>query len=285
MLLAYGDRRAEEVAKTALATAATYGHNPIQAYALNALARIRDRLSDLQGALDYANAAEPFYRSGFDPGGQADNFDLRAGIYSRLGDFDKAAAFNESALRVSRAVKDRGREARILIGYGNLQARRGLAQEALALHRQSLELSRALPNKLTEAQALEAIGVQLARMKQYGAAEESYQGALAIHRELRDRYQQARILGLLGSMEESRGNRSEGLRLAREALALRQALGDKLGVIGYRPGPSCRWRRRGGAGDPVRRPPRCGKPAAAHRRAQPSHDLLRRTATVLRGVH
>lgn len=231
VLLAYGEPGAEELLQSALATSETLNLKQHQAFALNTLATLRRRQGDPQGALEYASRATTLYADGTDPGGQTDNLEQLAGIFSDLRDYNKAKDYNDRALKLARSVGDRGRESQTLIGYANLKARQGDSQGSVSLLREALDLSRNVTHtRLTEAEVLQAIGLQLARLKDFAGAEESYSNALHIYEQTRDSFKQAEVLARFGALLADRGDQPAALEYYRKALDLRRKVGDKMGT-------------------------------------------------------
>jgi CHAT domain-containing protein len=224
-----GDKRAQQVATSALQVFRSEHVREGEAYALDTLANIRFSLGDFQGALDFANQASPIYDELSDPHGRAGNLRLLGTTYARLGQVKLAESHYEKAAELSRAIKDEAGEAETLLAFGIAKLRRGDSEGGLALYRRALLLSRATSMRLLEAEALRMIGDAL-RLKDAPAAIASLREALQIYRERHDFAKQGQVLGTLGGIARGQRDYGTALEYYQQALEVKRKGGDRFGI-------------------------------------------------------
>lgn len=195
-------------------------------------------------------------------------------IYERQGEQQKALDAYRSSLEIARELKARKSEAGVLANIGEIHERLGDDGRAMDYIRQSLAISRDLDDRRSEGIAQLRLGQILAARKDLRGAFESFERALGLFLETKDERAQVRALVAesdvrlqggdapssrelaeralgqarrlnnpfpeamsltsLGNALAALGEDREALERLQEALALRERLGDRLGLANTR---------------------------------------------------
>ena len=201
--------------------------------ALTLLGAVRFQLSDLQAALDFANAAEAIYEAGRvpgDPAAHASNLLSLAAVLSFMGQPQQAGAVHERASQLCREANSVRCDMSALRATAKLKLGSEDYEAARTLYGQTLEKSRAFSDVPGEASDLEWLGRISSRLVDVPAAEKFFSEALKLYRQEEDRFHEARILAALGGLERYRKNYDAAMRYYSNALTIRREVGDDFGI-------------------------------------------------------
>ena len=196
-----------------------------EASALTSLGAIQQATGDGPAATASLTRALQLYAEAGSQLGQASALAELGTVRSAAGDHDAAASAQQQALGLYRRLGDRLGEAHSLTSLGTIQYRTGDYQGAEASHTRSLRLYRELDDRSGEAEALNNIADMIRGTAKPAGARPYYQQALAIATSIAAQQEQARALEGLGRCHALEGNRREGRKILRQALAVYQRIG------------------------------------------------------------
>ncbi len=200
------------------------------------------RFWEIRGFLGQGRARLEAFAStpGGPPALRAKALTAAAVLAQRQGDFAGARRAYQEALVVQRAQDDRVGMATALHGLANLAVNDGDVVTAHALFEENLAIARELGATRMEAASLMNLGVvaHSSFMRGLRDADDAgpeahrwYRASLAAYEALGDQYGQALALENLGTLTRLQpGDPEAALRLHEQCLAIRRALGDRLGI-------------------------------------------------------
>lgn len=152
-------------------------------------------------------------------------------LATKTGQHTEAAVYFEQALKLAQAHDEALLALDILLAWGELAIREG---DMAIAHRHFAEargLARRIQTPAKEAEALDGLGfIYPALGKAPEEAERALRQALALRRAIGDRLGEARALCNLTSLLQSRGAHDQALRIGEEALARNEAVGNRRGL-------------------------------------------------------
>ena len=196
-----------------------------EAHALTSLGTIQQAAGDTPAATASLTRALELYAEVGSQLGQASALTELGTVHYAAGDLDAAVSAGQQALRLYRRLGDRLGEAHALTSLGTLQHRTGDYQGAEASHTRALQLYRDLDDRSGEAEALNNIADMIRGTALPAQARPYYQKALEIATSIAAQLEQARALEGLGLCHTLEGDRSEGRKVLRQALAIYQRIG------------------------------------------------------------
>ncbi len=223
---AAGDRPAAAASLTrALGLYQSLSDRAGEANALTRLGAIQHAAGDTQAATASLTRALELYAEAGSQLGQASALTELGTVHYAAGNLDAAVSAGQQALGLYRRLGDRLGEAHALTSLGTLQHRAGDHQAAEASHTRALQLYRDLGDRSGEAEALNNIADMVRGNAQPAQARPYYQKALETATSIAAQLEQARALEGLGLCHTLEGNRSEGHKILRQALAVYRRIG------------------------------------------------------------
>lgn len=175
----------------------------------------------------YRNALERFMRA-IENGYPRATIDL-SDLYYRLGDYEMAEKHYKKSLAI--VADDQGTSSLVMSRLSRCYLARGRLELALKTQERALFILKHIEDKNGQAQALNQIGVIYQARKQYGMADSSYTHALEMARSLGNRQLSSDIVYNLAENGRLQNRSVASKRFAAEALELKEAIGDPLGIV------------------------------------------------------
>jgi CHAT domain-containing protein/Tfp pilus assembly protein PilF len=213
------------------------GKRQAEAYALNQMGLIANRLGDRQQALDYYKQALAQNQILGDRPKQAIILNNLGAVYYALGEKQQALDYYNQVLALIREMSDRPLEATNLNNLLQIPANSDTSLNDRSL--QAIPLSNILnisPNTRTssgdrtaEATTLNNIGLAYNDLGDKQKAREYFNQALTLFRATGDRAKEATALTNIGLVYNDLGNQQQALDYYKQALHLRRKVGDRRG--------------------------------------------------------
>ncbi len=213
------------------------GKRQDEAYALNQMGLISNRLGERQQALDYYKQALFQDRLLGDRPNQAIVLNNIGAVYYALGEKQQALDYYNQVLSLIREMSDRPKEATILNNILNIPANSDVSLRDRPVT--PIPLSNILnisPNTRTssgdrtgEATTLNNIGLAYNDLGDKQKAREYFKQALTLFRAMGDRAKEATALTNIGLVYNDLGNQQQALDYYKQALHLRRKMGDRRG--------------------------------------------------------
>jgi CHAT domain-containing protein/Tfp pilus assembly protein PilF len=207
-----------------LALRRTAGDPEGQAEALNYMGLEYDALGEKQKSVDSFTQALPLWRSAGNRQGEAATFSNAAGVYHSLGEEHTALDFYDQALAVGRAIGNGRIETDALDGKGLIYNELGEPQKALEYFNQALVLSRSTHSRSSEAVTLNNIGLVYEYLGDQPKALEYFDQALTLERAARNRADEAMTLNNIGAAYQILGEQRKALAYFEQALPILHTL-------------------------------------------------------------
>ena len=148
-------------------------------------------------------------------------------VYWHQGRWAEAEVVFQHSLAIRRELGDRHGEGQTLTNLGIVYKDQGRWAEAEACYQHSLAIRRELGDRHGEGQTLNNLGLVYQDQGRWADAEAAYQQSLALCRELGERHGEGNTLANLALLRQAQGDKTEALRLAREALRVFEATEDE----------------------------------------------------------
>ncbi|MEG4913044.1 CHAT domain-containing protein [Microcoleus sp. B7-D4] len=184
-----------------------------EAYTLNQIGFIINRLGDRQQALNYYKQALSWHQTIRDRPVQALILNNIGAVYYALGEKQQAIDYYNQVLSLIREMGDRPEASINLSNISNLPA----------------NSDRSLVNRTAEATTLNNIGLAYNDLGEKQKAKEYLNQALPLFRAMGDRTKEATILNNIGIVYYDLGEKQTALDYYKQALDLRQKAGDRRG--------------------------------------------------------
>ena len=150
-----------------------------------------------------------------------------ASVHGSMGHYEEAQEAAQENLNTARALGDREQEGWMLASLANHLLDLGEIETAIQNGEEALRIFADLDNAGGQARAHTVVGGALRQRRRLVEARAHFESALRLAREEMAVLTEARALDDLGRLESVEGNHAAALELHREALVLREAVGNR----------------------------------------------------------
>ncbi|GAB5537227.1 MAG: hypothetical protein Rubg2KO_34760 [Rubricoccaceae bacterium] len=150
-----------------------------------------------------------------------------ASVHGSMGHYEEAQNAAQENLRLARALGDREQEGWVLVSLANHLLDLDETESAIQNGESALQIFADLDDAIGQARAHTIVGGALRQRKRLIEARAHFESALRLAREKQSVMTEARALDDLGRLEGAEDNHEKALELHREALELREAVGNR----------------------------------------------------------
>ncbi len=179
-------------------------------------------LGDYQKAIDYLKKARPIFVEIEDRENEGVTVNYLGNSYYSLGEYQEAIKYHERALKISQEIEDKSGEGNALGSLGNHYKDLENYPQAIEYYERALKISREIKDPRLEGRALLNLGIVYMSLGKTQKAIERYDQQLKIVREIGDKGGEGRALFNMSLIE---GDRTEAIKLAKEAFKILEAIG------------------------------------------------------------